>query len=141
MISKHKTKPRNLSPGITTNMLFNFFAITRKRNSTHTSRKLVLDCPKILSGLSKNSLKNLVRTVRKPSRKFSSDCPKTVPKIMSGLSKSSPENSARTVRKQCRKFPILSVGLQVEYPIWLEHKCSGIYNFLSLNPPRITCVS
>ena len=22
-----------------------------------------------------------------------------------------------------------SVGLRVEYPIWLEHKCNGIYNF------------
>ena len=24
------------------------------------------------------------------------------------------------------------VGLRVEYPIWLEHKCSGIYNFYPL---------
>ena len=25
-----------------------------------------------------------------------------------------------------------SVGLRAEYPIWLEHKCSGIYNFYPL---------
>ena len=25
-----------------------------------------------------------------------------------------------------------TVGLRVEYPIWLEHKCSGIYNFYPL---------
>ena len=25
-----------------------------------------------------------------------------------------------------------TVGLRVEHPIWLEHKCSGIYNFYPL---------
>ena len=25
-----------------------------------------------------------------------------------------------------------NVGLRVEYPIWLEHKCNGIYNFYPL---------
>ena len=24
---------------------------------------------------------------------------------------------------------LIDVGLRVMYPIWLEHKCSGIYNF------------
>ena len=29
-------------------------------------------------------------------------------------------------------FYDVDVGLQVEYPIWLEHKCSGIYHFYPL---------
>ena len=29
-----------------------------------------------------------------------------------------------------------NVGLRVEYPIWLENKCSGIYNFYPLTHQR-----
>ena len=39
------------------------------------------------------------------------------------------ETGARHGRAGAQQDDATHVGLRVEYPIWLEHKCSGIYNF------------
>ena len=42
-------------------------------------------------------------------------------------------NETISTNFQFSKWNVWDVGLRVEYPIWLEHKCSGIYDFYPLN--------
>ena len=80
-ISKHTTKPKDISTRI-------------KTKPQHSLR------------LPENSLENLVRTVRKQSQKFSSNCAKTVPKFSSDCPK--------TVQKTSKKSYTQSKKLRTE---------------------------